>query len=55
MVGEGGVMKIHFSDDKNYMMPLCWEGQHKDLAVMATGDVDRVTCLDCLRKLAKKD
>lgn len=34
-------------------LPLCWDGVHKNVAALLTINTEKVTCVHCLRILAK--
>lgn len=47
-------MDVHLIDRANYRLPRCWGGKTPDEvepnhAYQATGDIDNVTCNDCLK------
>lgn len=52
---EEQVMVIHMQSSHGDRLPLCWDGKSFDLTIMTVSDVDKVTCLDCLRMLARRD
>ena len=47
-------MDIHMRNSVSaYPIPVCWNNHNRRITAMITTDIDKVSCVSCLRMLAK--